>query len=595
MERQHAPGRPVRRIGRAAGAVLVALTVASCTTDEATQAPVATVERGVVTTGVSATGSLSAITQQNMGFPNGGQLTNVFVKVGDRVEAGQVLATIDDFALRQTLLQQEGQLRSQQAALDRLVNSPAAAGAQESVNKAEEIIEATRKQNKASLDMAEVAIDNAEKQLSVDKEALDDAKERLSRSRDACGEDNPYDVDTDSPDTGAPTGGSQAQSGDQQSGGRQSGDSDSDSDSQEDGNSSEDEADSEGSGSSDDSDSSEDSDSFKVESSSWTTSRSSSLVPSEDNPTACAAVPADEASVNAAEQQVVAGQTALKNAQEQRDLEKTSGDLAVANAEQSMQNARNTADTAESDRPFDIEEQRGALIAQQAAVADAKRDVEDATLKAPVPGTVSVLNGVVGEYLAPSSGTTALAPGSSAPIPGADNASQPAAAAAGGLASPTRPGGAEFLMLDNIDAFQVVVPFNESDAATITANQKVNVVLDAIPELTLKGSVLSVAPTGTEISGVISYYATVLIDGQDPRLKDGQTARATIVTEETDNVLTVPSSAVRQENGRSVVTVVEPDGAQRVMPFEPGTAGQDRTQVISGLREGQQVLLPAAR
>jgi HlyD family secretion protein len=594
MDWHHAPGRPLRRIGRAAGgAVLVALTVASCSTDESTQPPVATVERGVVTTGVSANGSLSAITQQNMGFPNGGQLTNVFVKVGDHVEAGQVLATIDDFALRQTQLQQEGELRSQQAALDRLVNSPVSAGAQDSLDKAQEIVDATRNQSKAVLDAAEVAIDNAERQHSVDKDALDDAKDRLSRSRKACGDDNPYSLnDSDSSDDRDSSNDSQS-AGDSRPSGEDA--PSGDADASEEGDSSRDSGDSEDRGSSDESDSSDDSGSFEVEPSSWTSSRSATLVWSQDNPAACSAVPSDEAAVNAAEQQVAASQTALKNAQQQRDLDKANGELAVKNAEQTVVNARNTADTEKSDRPFDIEEQRGALMAQQAAVASAQRDVENATLKAPVAGTVSVLNGVVGEYLSPSSGTTALAPGSGAAIPGADNASQSAAASAGGVATPTRPGGAEFLMLDNIDAFQVVVPFNESDAATIAPSQKVNVVLDALPDLTLTGTVLSVAPSGTAISGVISYYVTVVVDGKDPRLKDGQTARATIVTEEVNNVLTVPSSAVRQENGKSVVTVIDTDGAQRPIPFEPGTVGQDRTQVISGLREGQQILLPVAR
>ena len=98
-------------------------------------------------------------------------------------------------------------------------------------------------------------------------------------------------------------------------------------------------------------------------------------------------------------------------------MDKTNGELAVANAEQAAQNARNTADSAESDRPFDIDEQRGAVVTQQAVVAAAQRDVDDATLRAMVPGTISAVNGVVGEYLAPSSGTTALAPGSGARHP----------------------------------------------------------------------------------------------------------------------------------------------------------------------------------
>jgi HlyD family secretion protein len=563
MDRHHAPRGRLRLIVPAVGgAVLVALTAVACTTDQPAQPPVARVERGIVTTGVSANGSLSAISQQNVGFPNGGQLTNVFVKVGDRVEAGQVLATVDDFALRQTLVQQEGRLRSQQAALDRLVNSPVAEGAQDSASQAEDIVAATRKHNKAVLDANEVAIDNAERQLSVDKEAEEDAEDRLERSKKACDDDS--SDERNSAAEREPAEDSAPQPDPQQ-------DRDESDDS--------------------DSDSSEDSDSFEVEPSSWTASSRS--VPSQTNP-ACSAVPSDEAAVTAAEQKVEASRAALKNAQEQRDIDKASGDLAIANAEQSVVNARNTANSAESDRPFDIEEQRGELMAMQAAVATAKRDVDNATLRAPVAGTVSVINGVVGEFLAPSSGTSALAPGSSAAIPGAESGTAGASPAAAGPAAPTRPGGAQFLMLDNIDAFQVVVPFNESDAATIVAGQKVNVMVDALPDLTLAGSVLAVAPSGTSISGVISYYVTVVVNGSDPRLKDGQTARATVVTEEIDNVLTVPSAAVRQENGKSTVTVVDGE-VQRSIPFEPGTAGPDRTQVMSGLREGQQVLLPVAR
>ena len=61
----------------------------------------APVQRTSITSGVSATGSLTAITEQNIGFTKGGQLTAVNVKVGDRVTAGQVLATVDPFAAQQ--------------------------------------------------------------------------------------------------------------------------------------------------------------------------------------------------------------------------------------------------------------------------------------------------------------------------------------------------------------------------------------------------------------------------------------------------------------------------------------------------------------
>ncbi|HET9256458.1 MAG TPA: hypothetical protein VFO16_14835, partial [Pseudonocardiaceae bacterium] len=47
--------------------------------------PTGRVERGTVVTKVSSTGALSAIKEQNLGFPKGGKLTEVMAKVGDRV------------------------------------------------------------------------------------------------------------------------------------------------------------------------------------------------------------------------------------------------------------------------------------------------------------------------------------------------------------------------------------------------------------------------------------------------------------------------------------------------------------------------------
>jgi HlyD family secretion protein len=566
MNRRHMSAGRLRRIGAAGCGALAVLLVASCTSEEASRPTTATVQRAAVTSGVSGTGSMTAASQQNMGFPNGGQLTNVFVKVGDRVEPGQVIATVDDFALRQALTQQQGQLASQQAALDRLVSSPVADGAGDSLSQAQEILDKTRKQASEALDAAETEIDNAERKLEVDKKVLDRAEDQLEADERACGDGSSSTAtdDTDEPDQSANQGNAE-------------GDADSDADS--------------------DTDTDAD-DSTTNSSSTFGTSGSRpvlSVTPASTNQSAaCSAIPSDRSAVASAKQTVVVSRNAVESAKRSRDSQRASGELSIANAEQSVVSARNTRNSEQSDRPFDITEQRGAVTSQQAAVAAAQRDVDNATLRAPAAATVSAINGVVGEYVEPSSGTSALAPGSQAGIPGVDSASA-AQAAAGVGANPARPGGTQFLVLDNIDAFQVVVPFNESDAATIVPNQKVNVAVDAVPDVTLTGTVLSVAPTGTAISGVVTYYVTMVVEKSDPRIKDGQTVRATVVTEELDNVLTVPSAAVRQENGRPTVTVVEADGTQKSVPFEPGKVGADRTQVLSGLREGQQIVLPTPR
>ena len=103
---------------------------------------------------------------------------------------------------------------------------------------------------------------------------------------------------------------------------------------------------------------------------------------------------------------------------------------------------------------------------------------------------------------------------------------------------------------------------------------------------------LNVAPTADQISGVVSYYATIVLNGGDPRLKDGQTAQAVVRTEFRENVLRVPTAAVRQDSGGSVVTVPGADGSTTTT-FTPGLSGDEFTEVQSGLTEGQRVLLPS--
>ena len=153
---------------------------------------------------------------------------------------------------------------------------------------------------------------------------------------------------------------------------------------------------------------------------------------------------------------------------------------------------------------------------------------------------------------------------------------------ADGALSGVTPGGGSVL----------VVPFEESAAASIVAGQSVQVTFPAVPGLELDGSVLAVAPGGVNISGVTNYYVTVVLTAGDPRLRAGQTATAAVHTGSAHNVLVVPNAAVLRDGSGTYVLVPGPDGSPVRTPFRPGVVGDRATEVRSGLTEGQQVLLP---
>jgi HlyD family secretion protein len=551
-------------------AVLMPLVLAACTAGRSPVASTVPVERATITNEVTASGSVSAATSQNLGFAKGGRLTSLRVKVGEQVRAGQVLATVDSYALRQVLKQQEANLAAQQAALDRIIANPAVSGARATLSQSKVILTATQRQVRAVGVADDSAITRARAQLRAARRAKQKADDAVEAARDACKVSDPP------PATSARTTPASARATPT---------------------------------------------SPATPTAPPTTTRtptpsarptpSAPAIPTAPatptapvSPTAPAASAAAAACASqvamarsaqaSAEQGVEAAKTTLAAAEQKKKVDAAAGQVSVETSRQSVVAAQNALNAASADRPHAIDQQRALVTGAAALVRSARRDVVDGTLTAPADGVVSAINGVPGEYLSPSSGTTALAPGSRAAIPGSAAAGGAAAAAATGTTA-TRPGGSAFLVLSSANSFQVVIPFEESDAAEIAPDQRVSVRFDAIPDLTETGTVVAIAPSATAISGVISYYVTIDLDIPDPRLRDGQTAHAAVVIDERENVLSVPNAAVRRQGDMAIVVVVDPDGNQHIVTIQTGIVGPDRTEVLSGLSEGQRVVVSPGR
>ncbi len=158
--------------------------------------------------------------------------------------------------------------------------------------------------------------------------------------------------------------------------------------------------------------------------------------------------------------------------------------------------------------------------------------------------------------------------------------------------------GAPAITLIDEDAYHIEVSVDEIDIDQIEEGQPVDVSLDALPDTTLSGVIAEIAPTAaTSGAGVVTYLVTINIDDEDISLKPGMTANATIVTDLLDGVLVVPNWAIRldRETGQAFVNRLAAGDAVEEVPIVTGLRNEQFSEVISGLSEGDMVVVTNER
>jgi macrolide-specific efflux system membrane fusion protein len=133
---------------------------------------------------------------------------------------------------------------------------------------------------------------------------------------------------------------------------------------------------------------------------------------------------------------------------------------------------------------------------------------------------------------------------------------------------------------------------DELDVAMVKLGQAANITLDALPDEQVTGSVTFISPISTVRAGIVSYATTITLENLSAELKDGMSATAEVVVERRDNVLLVPNTVIQGilENPMVVVLV---DGQQEQRPITLGLSDGFNTEVLSGLEEGEEVVVPA--
>jgi HlyD family secretion protein len=159
------------------------------------------------------------------------------------------------------------------------------------------------------------------------------------------------------------------------------------------------------------------------------------------------------------------------------------------------------------------------------------------------------------------------------------------------------PGQPAITLIDE-GAYHIEVSVDEIDIDQIEEGQRVDVTLDALPDTVLEGVISEIAPTAiTSGAGVVTYLVTINIESDDISLKPGMTANATIVTDLLDDVLIIPNWAIRldRESGQAFVNRLLASGEIEEVPVVTGLRNEQFSEVISGLSEGDVVVVTNER
>lgn len=477
-----------------------------------------TVARRTVTSTITGSGNLEPQAQSNVNFKVAGTLTEIDVRVGDRVTTGQTLARIDSTAEETAVSQAQANLATAQANLQ-AVETPLTqnqiqqlqdnvATAQQSYNdtvtqtnltNSQDANQVTADQNQLTMDQQSLtfnaAYQTALQKLNTDKATLQTAIAKFNA--DGC------------------------------------------------------------------------------QSQTYATYSTTCLTDFNAVSTNQTTVNTDQLNVNTMAATVNADQAKLNADQAKQQTDKVNGQRAINQAAASLTSAQDQLKTQTETKPNQIASAQAQLASAQAALQTAQQNLNETTLVAPMDGVVNSINGVVGETVAPGGGTTAEAPGTQAPLP-------------------TSSASTAFMVISNITAMEVVIPFAESDASKLSFNQDAQVTFDAVPNLTISGHVVAVASAATLSSGVVNYYATVTLNQANSSLKQGMTANVTVTTSKVANALTVPNLAVGHTAGQAYVYVYS-SGQQVQTPIETGVVGDQFTEVTGGLNDGEQIVIPTVR
>jgi HlyD family secretion protein len=247
---------------------------------------------------------------------------------------------------------------------------------------------------------------------------------------------------------------------------------------------------------------------------------------------------------------------------EQKLVSQESLDQARTSYEQAVNRQRAAASQALIGRAK-VNEARAQVAQAEAAVERAEEELANATIKAPIRGTVLTRDVEIGSPV-----SSILNLGASASL---------------------------VMTLGDIRQVFVRGKVDEADIGLVRLGMPARITTESFKDRTFHGRVTQISPIGVEKDNVTTFEVEVSIDNPGQELKANMTANAEIVLEEHADTLVIPEAAISYDAQKNAtVDVADPasDTGRRRVPIKLGIGNGTKTEVLDGLKQGEKVVLP---
>lgn len=254
---------------------------------------------------------------------------------------------------------------------------------------------------------------------------------------------------------------------------------------------------------------------------------------------------------------------AFRAAEVAYEIAKTNVDLKIATAQTNVDIQQAAVSSAEAaldlkvvgPRAVDVAPLRAQLQDANVSLAQAENNLNNVRIVAPVDGTVTDVVSDIGEQITP-------------------NVAQ--------------------IRMIGTEVYDIEAQVPEADIVKVQVGQDVEITLDAYgDEIKFKGVVTSENPDQTKVLDAIYYKIRVSLEKTDKDIKPGMTANVIVTTNMADNAFVIPVRAVKTdvETGAKSVRILV-DSQPETKEIELGLRGDEgRVQVLHGLTMGQEVIL----